>query len=83
MTTATEINLKRVYTQEEQDALFDAYIQAIDDGDDEARQHIAAQMPLEPDWAKCIFKVMGREFLEEHFNLTEANRVFGERWMDG
>lgn len=83
MTTTTEVDLKRSYTQEELDALFDAYIEALDNDDDEAADRILEQTPIHPHWAKITLKVIGREFLEKYFNLTEANKAFGEGWMDG
>lgn len=83
MTTTTEIDLRKVYTQEEQSALFDAYIDALDNNDDDAANQISAQMPIHPHWAKIILKVFGREFLEKYFNVTEADRILGEGWMNG
>lgn len=83
MTAITEIDLHRAYTQEEQDALFDAYIDALDSNNDEAARYVLAQMPIHPHGAKIILKVYGREFLEKHFNITEATRVLGEDWMNG
>lgn len=83
MTGTTEIDLRKCYTKEERDALFAAYIDALDKNDDEAANHILKQMPIHPHWAKIVLEVFGREALENNFNITEANRVLGEGWADG
>lgn len=83
MTTGTKVDLQREYTEEEQDAMFDAYIDAIDKGDEEEMDRILEQMPINPRWAKIIRDVMGTEYLQKHFNITRANKVFGEGWANG
>jgi hypothetical protein len=83
MTTATEIDLHRSYTDEETDAMFDAFCEALENGNDEEANRILEQMPLHPRWAKIIRDNHGVEYLKENFNITEANRVFGERWLNG
>ncbi len=83
MTTATKVDLQRVYTEEERDAMFEEYADACGRGDREVADRILEEYPLHPRWAKIILDVMGREYLLENFNITHANEVFGEGWMDG
>lgn len=52
MATTSNVDLNRIYTKEERDALFDAYTDALARKDDEAADHILEQMPIDPDWAK-------------------------------
>lgn len=82
MTTTTKIDLQKSYTVEEKDAMLEAYADALERGDDEAADHILDEMPIDAYWAKSIRNVMGADYLKEHFNITEANRVFGEGWLD-
>ena len=82
MTTTTEIDLNKVYTQEEQDAMFDAYVEAVEKGEDDKANHILEQMPIHPRWAKIVRDVMGKDELVSNYNITEANRVFGEGWVN-
>lgn len=88
MTTATEIDeveeidLNRHYTEEERDAMFDAYIKACESGKDEEANEILSHMPLHPRWAKIVAEVYGKNYLREHFNITHANEVYGEGWLD-
>lgn len=83
MTTAFEERLRKSYTQEEQDRMIEAYAQAIRDGDDEKADDILIDLPLDPEWAMNIASVMGKKYLEASFNITDANRKFGEGWLDG
>lgn len=83
MTTTTEIDLRKNYTQEELDALYDSYIAALDSDDGDEADRIVEQMPIHPHWARIVLKVFGREALLKNFNITEANRVLGEGWMNG
>lgn len=83
MTTALKIDLQRKYTEEEREALFIAYADACGRGDHEAAERYLEELPLHPRWAKITLDVMGREYLVENFNLTHANEVFGEGWLDG
>ncbi len=86
MTSALEteaIDLKRKYTEEERDALFDAYADACGTGDHEKAMQILQHMPLHPRWAKIIADVVGKDFLVENFNITHADEVYGEGWLNG
>ena len=82
MTIATEIDLHKQYTIEERDAMFEAGADACGSGNFEEATRIFRQMPIHPRWAKIIAKVMGKEYLRENFNITYANEVFGERWLN-
>ena len=83
MTTMTEIDLQRKYTAEERDAMFEAYADACGSGDHEEAKKILKYMPVHPRWAKIIANVVGKEFLVDHFNITHADEVYGEGWLDG
>ena len=83
MTTATEIDLQRNYTAEERDAMFDAYISACETGNDAEADRMLGLMPIHPRWAKIIAKVMGKEYLQERFNITYADEVLGKGWLNG
>lgn len=87
MTTAAsileeEVDLTRHYTEEEREFLYEACMDAMMRGDDEEANRINAYMPMHPRWAKIIAEVMGKEYLQEHFNITYANEVHGEGWLD-
>ena len=83
MTTATLVDLQRKYTVEERDAMFEAGADACGAGDYEEATKIFRQMPIHPRWAKIIAKVMGKQYLMENFNITYANEVHGEGWLNG
>lgn len=83
MTSTTEIDLQRKYTAEERDAMFEAVADACGIGDHEGASKIIRQMPIHPRWAKIIADVIGKEFLVEHFNVTHADEVYGEGWLNG
>lgn len=82
MTTTTKVDLQKVYSAEEQDAMFDAYIEALERDDDDEADRILEEMPIHPRWAKIILDVLGKDELVNNFNITEANRVFGENWVN-
>lgn len=82
MTTAMEVDLKRKYSEEEQDALYDAYFVARETGNDAEAERILAMRPINPRWAKIIAKVMGKKYLLSTFNVTRADEAFGEGWLD-
>jgi hypothetical protein len=85
MTTATEteLDLHRKYTAEERDALLEAALDASMAGDSEEADRLIRKMPIHPRWAKIIADVYGNEFLTENFNITHANEVYGEDWLNG
>lgn len=83
MTTATEIDLRREYTEEERDAMFIAYAEACGRGDREVADRILEEYPINHRWAKIILEVMGKDYLLENFNITHATKILGEGWMDG
>jgi hypothetical protein len=84
MTTATEpeVDLQRKYTEEEREALFDAYFDACGDEDPTESDRLLELLPVTPHWAKIIVKVMGKDYLLENFNITYATEVLGEGWLD-
>lgn len=82
MTTA-ETNLQQSYTIEEQDRMIEAYADAIRNGDELEADRILENLPLDPDWAMSIANVMGRDFLERNFNITDATQKFGKGWLNG
>ncbi len=85
MTTVLEMerDLTRKYTEEERDAMFDAYIEACETGNNAEADRLLQLMPIHPRMAKIVAKVMGREYLQAHFNITRANEAFGEDWLNG
>ncbi len=85
MTTATitEEDLKRKYTAEERDAMLEAALDASMAGNDEEADKIIGRMPIHPRWAKIIADVVGKDFLLKNFNITHANEVYGEGWLNG
>jgi hypothetical protein len=82
MTATMEVDLQRRYTAEERDALFEAYAEACGRGAHEEAAAIIKQMPINPRWAKIIADVVGKDFLLENFNITYANEIHGEGWLD-
>lgn len=77
-----EVDLKRTYTSEERDAMFEAYAEACGNRDKVEAKKILEHMPVSPRWAKIIADVMGKEYLRENFNITYANEVYGEDWLN-
>jgi hypothetical protein len=77
-----EVDLQRKYTAEERDAMFEAYAEACGAGDRVEVDRLLAEMPIYPRWAKIIAKVMGKKYLRENFNITHANEVYGEGWLN-
>lgn len=82
MTPATKVDLQKSYTVEERDAMLDAYGEALLRGEDEEAERILEQIPIHARWAKYIAEILGADYLRGHFNITEANRVYGEGWLD-
>lgn len=88
MTTAAaniwdeEVDLTRHYTEEERDALYEACMDALLAGDQEESDRILRVMPIHPRWAKIAAEVYGKEFAKRSFNLTHADEVYGEGWLD-
>lgn len=83
MTTMTESNLQRSYSVEEQDKMIESYADALRKGDETEADRILETLPLDPDWAMSIATVMGRDFLERNFNITDATEKFGKGWLNG
>lgn len=83
MTVAIDVDLHKKYTAEERDAMLDAYADACGADEYEEADRILAQMPIHPRWAKIIAEVLGREYLVNNFNITYANEVYGEDWLNG
>lgn len=82
MTTASEADLKKSYTAEERDAMLEAAADACGIGDYDEADKIIRQMPIHPRWAKIIADVAGKDFLLKHYNITHANEVYGEGWLN-
>ncbi len=78
-----ELDLTRRYTEEERDALYDAIMAALDAGDKAKAERLSRHMPIHPRWAKIVAEVKGKQYLREHFNLSHADEVYGEGWLDG
>lgn len=83
MASTTEVDLTRKYTFEERDAMVDAYADALDEGKRKEAHEIVKHIPIHPRLAKIIAEVIGKDFLVKNFNITYANDVLGEGWMDG
>lgn len=83
MTAAIANDLQISYTLEEQDKMIEDYAEAIRRGDGAEEDRILRTLPLDPVWAKSILTVMGKEFLEKNFNITEATKKYGEGWLNG
>lgn len=83
MTTATLVDLQKKYTAEERDAMFDSYADACGAGNYAEAKQMLRHMPVHPRWAKIIADVVGKDFLVEHFNITHADEVYGEGWLNG
>ncbi len=82
MTSATEVDLQRKYTAEERDDLLEALADALEAGDREEADRLVSHMPVPPRWAKIIADIWGKEFLVKEFNITHANEVYGEGWLN-
>lgn len=77
-----ELNLKRKYTAEEREAMYEAIAMASETGDSEEEERLVMLLPLHPRLAKIVAKVNGKQHLLEHFNISHADEVFGEGWLD-
>lgn len=82
MTIIAENNLQRSYSIEEQDKMIESYAEAIRTGDEAEADRILDILPLDPDWAMSIATVMGGDFLERNFNITDATKKFGKGWLN-
>jgi hypothetical protein len=82
MTAMMETDLQRKYTAEERDTMFEAFADACGIDDHEEIDRLLSVMPINPRWAKIIAKVMGKEYLRQNFNITYANEVYGEGWLN-
>jgi imidazoleglycerol phosphate dehydratase HisB len=87
MTTATSIleeerDITRHYTAEERGIIYEACMVAMENGDREEADRLRAMLPLHPRWAKIAAEVKGKAYLLKHFNITHANEVYGEGWLD-
>lgn len=82
-TTVENAGLTRFVSDEERRELRAAAFRAFDKGDKDAAHEFLKQIPIRPASAKFWFEQEGREFLEEFFNLSDANEAFGEGWMNG
>ena len=82
MTTTAEVNLQQKFSAKERDEMLIAYAEACGQRDYEKADKILEQYPINPRWAGYIAEVMGKEYLLEHFNITYANEVLGEDWLN-
>lgn len=76
-----EVDLHRKYTAEEREALYNEYFDSCGGNREEAIRRLRG-VPIPPRWAKFIAELMGKEYLRENFNITHADEVFGEGWLD-
>jgi hypothetical protein len=76
------IDLQRKYTAEERDAMLEAAADACGAGNYAEADRMIKQMPIHPSWAKIIADVVGKDFLLKHFNITHADEVYGEGWLN-
>ncbi len=83
MTSSTKIAPQTKYTEEERDAIFDAAINASLAGNNEEADRLIKIMPIHPRWAKIIAEIYGKDFLLKYFNITRANELYGEGWLNG
>lgn len=83
--TATIENsgLTRFVSEAERRELRAAAFRAFDNGDNDAAYAFLKQIPIRPMTAKFLLEQEGREFLEDFFNLSDANAEFGEGWLNG
>ncbi len=81
-TTLSEADLKRKYTEEERDAMFEATMDAVAAGNGTEANRLVRMMPIHPRWAKIIAEVNGKAYLLTHFNVTRADELYGEGWLD-
>ncbi len=86
MTTANileeERDLKRHYTAEERETIYEACMEARENGDMEEFARLRAMLPIHSRWAKITAEVKGKAYLQRHFNITHANEVYGEGWLN-
>lgn len=74
--------LTRNMTWEEQKELLTRALDAVERGDKALGDSLVKQLPVLPGLARLAFEWYGREHCETHFNLSAANKEFGEGWMD-
>ncbi len=73
----------RTFTEEEYEEMLDELLAACKRDDEEAMFRLAGMLPADPDVLKAFAYGFGRDaILEIGYDLTEANRKFGEGWLD-
>ncbi len=73
----------RDFTLKEVVALCDEISEAMRNGDEETADRLFFMFPMDPGIAKIFKEVYGKKFLlEAGGDLTEANLVYGEGWLD-
>lgn len=88
MTTAAKREIyihgrTRDYTMEEYTQICDKALDAEEKGDVEEYGRLAREIPLDPVVAKAAKIAFGKQHLiETNADLTEANLVYGEGWLD-
>lgn len=89
MTVATKKEIflhgkDRDFTAEEWEELSEQIGQAFRRGDLEEVRRIGKMVPADPITAKALKNAFGKDWvIEKGFDLTEANRKWGEGWLDG
>lgn len=73
----------RNFTEEEYEQINKEFDVAEKRGDETEMFRIFSQIPMSPKVVRAFAKVLGKELLFEiNADLTEANREFGEGWLD-
>lgn len=73
----------RDFTLKEVVALCDEMSEAMERNDRKTLKRLSAMFPVDPGIAKIFKEVYGKEFLLDlGYDLTEANMLYGEGWLD-
>lgn len=82
-TMTIEEKFERFLEEERENELVDRIFDAIEAGDLDKMRELSKELILDPESAMQMFRVMGKEnLLETCFNLSAADKAFGEGWMD-
>ncbi len=74
---------ERNFTKEEFFALSDEMFAARDRGDMDTYERLGRLLPINPEVAKIFKDVYGKDFLlDAGVDLTEADLLYGEGWID-
>jgi hypothetical protein len=73
----------RNFTKDEYFALSDELFEAIENEDRETCERLSAILPANPEVIRIFKNVYGKDYiLALGFDLTEANLLYGEGWLD-